>query len=319
MAHEMVLDKDVGIAMRDGAMLARQCVPPQGERERSRHHDFRPLGKDVHISQFQPPAWAVLTKRYPQILEQSSCKHLVFETPDPELWVPHGYVVLKVDSRGAGKSPGKLDVNAPGRVPRFLRRHRWAGGQPWAAARSGSSASPITPPASGDRGAAAAASRGAAAVAGTYDFFRDRTRADGIYSRGFRRPLVGAQPVAQPARQSVHRLSIDIVTGERTPARRASRPRTRRATARIIRHVLAHPTSTPGTRRASPTSRRSTLPTSSVANWGGLALHLRGTIAGCSAYRSREKWLKVQSGPYFITFLHARDDRRCSGASSTAI
>jgi hypothetical protein len=40
-----------------------------------------------------------------------------------------------------------------------------------------------------------------------------------------------------------------------------------------------------------------------VANWGGLALHLRGTIGGFQSIASREKWLKVQGGSYFHTFL----------------
>src|SRR6516162_1823522 len=30
----------------------------------------------------------------------------------PEMWVPDGYIVINVDSRGAGKSPGRLDPNS---------------------------------------------------------------------------------------------------------------------------------------------------------------------------------------------------------------
>lgn len=29
-------------------------------------------------------------------------------TPDPEYWVPYGYVVIRVDQRGSGKSSSKL-------------------------------------------------------------------------------------------------------------------------------------------------------------------------------------------------------------------
>ena len=28
------------------------------------------------------------------------------------MWVPDGYIVINVDSRGAGKSPGRLDPNS---------------------------------------------------------------------------------------------------------------------------------------------------------------------------------------------------------------
>ena len=75
--------------------------------------DIWTYGKDIHLSQFMPEAWDHLNKRHPEILKASSCKHLVFETPDPEMWVSHGYIIVKVDSRGSGKSAGKLDVNSP--------------------------------------------------------------------------------------------------------------------------------------------------------------------------------------------------------------
>jgi len=44
-----------------------------------------------------------------------------------------------------------------------------------------------------------------------------------------------------------------------------------------------------------------------IANWGGLGLHLRGTIRGYMGIASREKWLKVQSGSYFHTFLQPQN------------
>ena len=75
--------------------------------------------------------------------------------------------MVKVDSRGAGKSPGKLDINSPAEFRDFYDAIEWAGMQPWSSGKVGLlgisyyAAGPM-----GDRGAAAAASRGAAAVAG---------------------------------------------------------------------------------------------------------------------------------------------------------
>ena len=108
--HEMMLDKDVAIPMRDGAVLRANVYRPKGEGRFPVLMTFGPYGKDVHIKQFMPVAWELITTRHPEIMAASSCKHLVFETPDPEVWVPQGYIIVKVDSRGAGKSPGKLDV-----------------------------------------------------------------------------------------------------------------------------------------------------------------------------------------------------------------
>ena len=49
------------------------------------------------------------------------------------------------------------------------------------------------------------------------------------------------------------------------------------------------------------------MPALVVANWGGLGLHLRGTIRGWMGLGSPQKWLKVQSGSYFHTFLQPKN------------
>ena len=38
---------------------------------------------------------------------------MAWETVDPEIWVPWGYAVIRVDSRGATRSPGYLDIFSP--------------------------------------------------------------------------------------------------------------------------------------------------------------------------------------------------------------
>jgi uncharacterized protein len=41
------------------------------------------------------------------------------------VWVPDGYVVIHVDSRGAGKSPGRLDPNSPAEFRDFYDAIEW--------------------------------------------------------------------------------------------------------------------------------------------------------------------------------------------------
>ena len=41
---------------------------------------------------------------------QSSGKYLTWEVPDPERWVPDGYVIVVADARGSGKSAGYLEL-----------------------------------------------------------------------------------------------------------------------------------------------------------------------------------------------------------------
>src|SRR4029077_4135160 len=105
----MTLERDAEIPMRDGAPLRANIYRPDGPGRFPVLMTFGPYGKDVPLREFMQEAWDRLNATYPEILAASSCKHLVFERPDPEVWVPHGYVVIAVDSRGAGKSPGRLD------------------------------------------------------------------------------------------------------------------------------------------------------------------------------------------------------------------
>jgi predicted acyl esterase len=46
------------------------------------------------------------------------------------------------------------------------------------------------------------------------------------------------------------------------------------------------------------------IPTLVGANWGGLQVHLRGTLLGFIGIASTEKWLRIQRGSYFLSFYH---------------
>jgi predicted acyl esterase len=70
--------------------------------------------------------------------------------------------------------------------------------------------------------------------------------------------------------------------------------------------ILAHPLLDDWYRERIPELENIGIPALVVANWGGLGLHLRGTIEGYLGIASREKWLKVQTGSYFVTFLTAQ-------------
>jgi predicted acyl esterase len=88
--HEMVVDTDINIPMRDGAVLKANFFRPKTEGKFPVLMTFGPYGKDVPLKEMMSEAWDTLTKHYPEILTASSCKHLVFETPDPECFVPDG-------------------------------------------------------------------------------------------------------------------------------------------------------------------------------------------------------------------------------------
>jgi len=52
-----------------------------------------------------------MARDHPDAVSGSSNRYQNWEVVDPEKWVPEGYVCLRVDSRGAGRSPGYLAHN----------------------------------------------------------------------------------------------------------------------------------------------------------------------------------------------------------------
>ncbi len=300
----MTLDKDVGVPMRDGAVLRANVFRPEVEGRFPVLVTFGPYGKDVHISQFMPAAWELINKRHPEILVASSCKHLVFETPDPEVWVPHGYVIVKVDSRGAGKSPGKLDVNSPAEFRDFYDAIEWAGTQGWSSGKVGLLG--ISYYAAGQWNVAAMRPPHLVCLLpwqGTCDFYRDRTRQDGIFAAGFVESW-WPRSVLRNQHGNPDSPFIDIYTGDRSPGP-ASLSAAELAANRVDykAQILAHPLLDDWYRERVADLSKIEYPTLVVANWGGLGLHLRGTIGGYLGIASRDKWLKVQSGSYFVTFI----------------
>ncbi len=300
---EMLQEKNVLVPMRVGDTLRANVFRPVANGRYPVILTLGPYGKDVHIRQFMPSAWAYIEARTPEILQHSSCRYLVFETPDPEVWVPHGYVVVKIDSRGAGKSPGFLDVNSPAESRDLHDAIEWAGEQDWSNGKIGLLG--ISYYAAGQWGAAALKPPHLAAILpwqGTHDFYRDRTRSDGIFSAGF---LESWWPRSVLRNQHGNAASpfLDIDTGERNtgPANLSSAELAGNRTD-YIADVLAHPLLDDWYRARCPDLSRIDVPALVVANWGGLGLHLRGTISGYLDIASKEKWLKIQSGSYFATF-----------------
>ena len=89
-------------------------------------------GKDVHFADGFKAQWDKLIQIYPGICrDDSSGKYLRWETVDPERLVPSGFVVIQVDARGSGKSPGYLDPWSPREMLDYYECIEWAGSQPW--------------------------------------------------------------------------------------------------------------------------------------------------------------------------------------------
>jgi predicted acyl esterase len=152
---------------------------------------------------------------------------------------------------------------------------------------------------------AASAPESDAALAG-YLRFLPRPHAAG---RNFRQrlcqTLVEPERAAQSARHTDTPFT-DIDTDERTTGPAAlSSSELEANRADYVGDILAHPLLDEWYRERIPDLQKIEIPALVVANWGGLGLHLRGTIEGYLGIASSQKWLKVQTGSYFVTFLTA--------------
>ena len=94
-------------------------------------------GKGVAYQDGYPMQWEKMVTDHPEILQGSTNKYQNWETTDPERWVPHGYAVVRVDSRGAGWSPGFMDPACPKETEDLYQCIEWAGTQPWSNGKVG--------------------------------------------------------------------------------------------------------------------------------------------------------------------------------------
>jgi putative CocE/NonD family hydrolase len=135
----MIFDHDVPVTMSDGLKLRVNIYRPEKPGRYPVLMLMGPYGKDTQLA--DAPAyktsWAKLIAKYPDLCKKSSCRYIRFEAPDPERWVPNGYVVIHADVRGAGASPGVLDPFSPRETHDYATLITWAAHEPWSTGKVG--------------------------------------------------------------------------------------------------------------------------------------------------------------------------------------
>src|ERR1035437_4983669 len=102
----MRIDKDADVPMRDGLVLKANVYRPAAPGKYPVIFAISAYGKDNPAAGYFPQAFNEEISFYPDFCRNgSSCKYLRYEVADPERWVPKGYIIMHVDTRGAGKSP----------------------------------------------------------------------------------------------------------------------------------------------------------------------------------------------------------------------
>jgi len=296
----MTIDWDVPIAASDGTILRADVFRPTAPGAYPTILSFGPYAKGRAFQEFLPPAWQKMVAEYPDVLEGSTNAYQNFEVVDPEKWVPDGYVVVRVDARGTGRSPGYLDPFAERGTLDLYESIEWAAGQPWSDGKVGLCG--ISYLAINQWQVAALQPPHLAAICvweGASDLYRDTIYHGGILSTFADRwyGLIVQYGVGGSGGLNPH--TGQPVYGDETFTP-AELERRRADFGRLVRQ---HPLLDDFHRaRINPDWSRVQLPVLAAGNWGGMGLHLRGTVRGYEQAASADKWLTMHEDTHFSLF-----------------
>ena len=124
---------------------------------------------------------------------------------NPLWWCPRGYALLRVDTRGSGKSPGKSDPSSYQEAVDAYDCIEWVAKQPWCNGNVGTCG--ISYHAAFQWRVAGLQPPSLKAIMpweGRADQYRDQAYHGGIFAMGFIAQLGQQQHRAAPARQAAH-------------------------------------------------------------------------------------------------------------------
>ena len=301
---DMRIDWDVPVTMSDGVVLRCDVFRPNDKGRYPVLLGATPYGKWLSFQdEVWGGQWKMLSKHEPQILTLSSNRFQNYEFPDPERFVPEGYVLVRVDVRGTGRSPGLMDLLSTRETQDFYECIEWAGVQDWSSGRVGLSG--VSYLAMNQWQVAALQPPHLAAICvweGCSDFYREFTRQGGILS------LFGdlwfdkyVLPVQHGLGERGWRSHIvdDWVSGPNTADAAALAATRHDWRADVRENRLA---SNAFWKERLPDFSKITVPLLSSGNWGGQGLHLRGNIEGYLRAQSKQKWLDFHCHEHWTEF-----------------
>lgn len=298
----MHIDWDMPIRMDDDLVLRADVFRPVGQGRWPVLLSYGPYAKGLSFQQGYQTAWQLMVSRFPEVELGSSNKYQNWEVCDPEKWVPDGYVVIRIDSRGAGRSPGYIDHCGRREAWDIYHCVEWAARQPWCTGKVGMNG--ISYYAVNQWHAASLQPPHLAAIClweGLSDNYRDATYHGGIMStmprnwwdmqiknvqhgwggRGARSVVTG-ELVAGP----------ETLTEEKLGGQRAD----------FNRDIVSHPFDDAFHHDRSAIFDKITVPLLSAGNWGGQGLHARGNVEGFVRAASKQKWLEMHGDAHWVHF-----------------
>ncbi|CAE6864624.1 CocE/NonD family hydrolase [Paraburkholderia aspalathi] len=289
----MIIEWDVPIRMNDGTVLRADIFRPAKEGRFPVLMSHGPYGKLLHFEDGYKTAWDRMVDEHPDVAAGSSNAYQSWEVADPEKWVPHDYICVRVDSRGAGRSPGYLETWSAQEIKDFARCIDWAGVQPWCNGKVGLSG--ISYYANNQWQVAAEKPKHLAAICvweGFQDYYREMFFHGGIYctfAQNWYDMQVKTVQHGLGKRGHRSRLNGEWVSGPATLTEEELGSNRIDMWDEIIKHPLIDEFHTCRT----PDWNDIEVPVLSAANWGGQGLHPRGNFEGYMLAASKQKWLEV--------------------------
>ncbi len=298
----MMIDIDVEIPMDDGEIMVADVFRPTEAGRYPVIVSYGPYAKGLSFQEGYPDQWNRMVEAHPDVAEGSTNRYQNWEVVDPEKWVPHGYVCVRVDSRGTGMSPGFVDHFSPRETRDFYEVIEWAADQPWSTGKVG--ANGISYLAINQWHVASLQPPSLAAMCvweGAADWYRDMTHHGGILSTFWENWYDMQVKTVQYGLGSAG--PKHAITGANAAGEVTLTPEELEANRTVLGDdIRAHPTDDGYHRDRSPVFEHITAPLLSAGNWGGQGLHLRGNVEGFVRSASDEKWLELHGLEHWTHF-----------------
>ena len=298
----MRVDFHVPIPAADGLIMRADVFRPLEDGRYPVLLTYGGYAKGLHFEDGYPIQWREMLREFPEVLAESTGRHLNWETPDPERFVPRGYVVVRVDSRGIGWTPGTLNYYNPQEFDDVCDCIEWCGTREWSNGKVGMTG--ISYYAENQWRAADRRPEHLTAILpweGESDMYRELNYHGGIVSEFMKRwdPVqsltvqygvgersersrVTGEPVGGPVT-----LSAEQLAANRVP---------------LWETVMAHPLDDEFHKALAADLPRIEVPLLSAANWGGVGQHPRGNFNGFVHSGSKQKWLEVHGGSHWAWY-----------------
>jgi hypothetical protein len=302
MGLAMHIDWDVAIEMDDGEVLRADVYRPATDDPHPVILSYGPYAKGLAFQEGYPDQWRLMTAQHPDVEAGSTNSYQNWEVVDPEKWVPDGYAVVRVDSRGCGRSPGYIDVFSPRETEDLVTCIEWAGRQPWSTGKVGLNG--ISYYAINQWHAASRQPDHLGAMCvweGAADCYRDMTHHGGILSTFWANWYDMQVKTVQHGlgdRGAVSRVTGLPVTGDVN----LTESELERNRADLGADVRDHPLDDSFHRDRSPDWAKIDVPLLTAGNWGGQGLHLRGNIEGFVRSATTQKWLELHGLEHWTHF-----------------